>query len=286
MKCHLVAVEPSEQLAATLQTAANAARFLEARLDGTFVSANPPTIMVASGDGLAAAAAHEMIEGYQVQERERAAVAGRTFVDTLAAAGLSVPDRSKRPGPPSARWLDDMTNGLEDLARLASLYDLTIIGRPTKGQPAPSMAALETVLFSGGRPLLIAPPGPTKDIGRSVVVAWKNSPETARTVALAMPLLTRAAEVHVLSIDTADGTAKSGDVLCDHLVLNGISARPVHRDAGGRLLGPAILDEAEALGADLLVKGAYTQSRISQLIFGGATRHILGHARVPVFMAH
>ena len=59
---------------------------------------------------------------------------------------------------------------------------------------------------------------------------------------------------------------------------------PVQRQAGSP--GETILDEARGLGCDLLIKGAYTQSRLRQVIFGGATRHILEHAEVPVFMAY
>ena len=50
--------------------------------------------------------------------------------------------------------------------------------------------------------------------------------------------------------------------------------------------GEAILAEAKAQGADLLIKGAYTQSRLRQMIFGGATSHILSAAELPVFLAH
>ena len=50
--------------------------------------------------------------------------------------------------------------------------------------------------------------------------------------------------------------------------------------------GEAILDHAAKLGCDLLVKGAYTQSRLRQMMFGGATRHILANANLPVLMAH
>ena len=50
--------------------------------------------------------------------------------------------------------------------------------------------------------------------------------------------------------------------------------------------GEVILDHAKSLGSDLLVKGAYTQSRFRQMIFGGATRHILANATLPVLMAH
>jgi nucleotide-binding universal stress UspA family protein len=54
----------------------------------------------------------------------------------------------------------------------------------------------------------------------------------------------------------------------------------------GRLTGEVILAHAKALGCDLLIKGAYTQSRLRQIIFGGTTRHILSHTELPVLMAH
>ncbi|MCB1809519.1 MAG: universal stress protein, partial [Candidatus Competibacteraceae bacterium] len=54
----------------------------------------------------------------------------------------------------------------------------------------------------------------------------------------------------------------------------------------GRPVGQAILDEVGEQGVDLIFKGAYTQSRLRQMIFGGATRRILSHATVPVLMAH
>jgi nucleotide-binding universal stress UspA family protein len=54
---------------------------------------------------------------------------------------------------------------------------------------------------------------------------------------------------------------------------------------GKRSSGEMILEYAGSVGADLLIKGAYTQSRLRQMIFGGATSHILGNAALPVFMA-
>ena len=66
---------------------------------------------------------------------------------------------------------------------------------------------------------------------------------------------------------------------------NGIAAEPLTVELDGRNTGEAILATAESLGCDLLIKGAYTQSRLRQMIFGGATRHVLAHARLPVLMA-
>ena len=66
----------------------------------------------------------------------------------------------------------------------------------------------------------------------------------------------------------------------------GIKAEANTVRPGSLTTGEAILAEADKAGADLLVKGAYTQSRLRQMIFGGATSHILSQSKIPVLMAH
>ena len=52
------------------------------------------------------------------------------------------------------------------------------------------------------------------------------------------------------------------------------------------LRNPAeLLRQAVGCGADLLVMGAYTHSRLRQLILGGVTRHVLENAALPVMMS-
>jgi nucleotide-binding universal stress UspA family protein len=65
----------------------------------------------------------------------------------------------------------------------------------------------------------------------------------------------------------------------------GIPAQAMHVPQN-RGVGETILEHAKKLEADLLIKGAYTQSRLRQMIFGGATSHILSMANLPVLMAH
>ena len=60
----------------------------------------------------------------------------------------------------------------------------------------------------------------------------------------------------------------------------------VHRPGEKRAAGHVYLEDGATLGGDLMIKGAYTQSRLKQMIFGGATRHILDRATLPVLMAH
>jgi nucleotide-binding universal stress UspA family protein len=141
-------------------------------------------------------------------------------------------------------------------------------------------------LFESGRPVLVAPPRPPIEIGRSIVIAWNGSTETARAIAFAMPLLLRAERVTVLTVTGGTVPGPAGDRIARSLRFNGVLAQAVHVEPEGRSTGEAILVHAERLGADLLVKGAYTQSRLRQMIFGGATRYLLDHVTLPMLMAH
>ena len=78
----------------------------------------------------------------------------------------------------------------------------------------------------------------------------------------------------------------SGEQLATHLQRNGIRSETMTVTPDGRSTGEAILAHAKSLGCDLIVKGAYTQSRLRQLIFGGATRHLLANSTLPILMAH
>ena len=72
-----------------------------------------------------------------------------------------------------------------------------------------------------------------------------------------------------------------------HLRRHGINAIHDTIDSvGGDATGAATLEYVRAKGATLLIKGAYTHTRLRQLVFGGATRHILANAQVPVLLAH
>jgi nucleotide-binding universal stress UspA family protein len=148
------------------------------------------------------------------------------------------------------------------------------------------MASLEAVLFESGRPLLIVPPEPARSLGETVVIAWNNSTETARTVAFAAPFLREAKRIVVLMVEGWSVPGPSGEQLAASLRRRGLQVETIMSPRDRRNDGETILARSQALGADLLVKGAYTQSRLRQMIFGGATAHILAHAAIPVLMAN
>ena len=186
---------------------------------------------------------------------------------------------------PSAVWSSQMVSD-GALGGLARVYDLTVLGRPGAGGHDPRQSTFESVLFESGRPVLIAPPTVPTSIGETILIAWNRSSETARTVAFAMPLLRRAKRVVVQTLEVANVPGPPGSALVAKLKRHGIDAESATIEAKSSNEGPTILKKAAEIGADLVIKGGYTQSRLRQMFFGGATSHILAHSEVPVFMAH
>jgi nucleotide-binding universal stress UspA family protein len=186
----------------------------------------------------------------------------------------------------SAEWREEAGRQNAVVGTLGRIFDLIVVGRPQK-LASLAEATLEDALFEGGRPVLMAPQVAPQTLGRNVVIAWNNSTETARTVAFVMPFLERAEKVEVLSVEGGQVPGPSGEELAAMLRRDGIAASARYIAHRGRMTpGEVFLAEAKRAGADLLVKGAYTQSRLRQMIFGGATRHIIMEAEIPVILAH
>jgi nucleotide-binding universal stress UspA family protein len=185
-----------------------------------------------------------------------------------------------------AAWFDSAPGGEDFVGSYGRLFDLIVLGRPAKGRQGPRMTTLESALFESGRPVLLAPPTPPRRIGDTILVAWNCSTEQARATALAMPLLRKAGRVIICTVEGFTVPGPSGEQMARNLVRSDVRAEATTVAPGQRKAGEVILGQADALGCDLIVKGAYTQSRLRQMIFGGTTQHILTHATVPVLLAH
>jgi len=213
---------------------------------------------------------------------ERRDAARRLFQSFMSEQGVP---RSAEPGGVSAEWREEEGRQNAIVGTLGRVFDLIVVERPPK-LASLAEATLEDALFESGRPVIMAPPKPGPALGDNVVIAWNGSGETALTVALAMPLLKRAREVRIVSVETGMTPGPNGEELARTLARHGIAATSRHVATKSANPGAVFLEEARAAGADLLVKGAYTQSRLKQMIFGGATRQIIMEAEIPVIFAH
>ena len=183
-------------------------------------------------------------------------------------------------------WQKDSPSGHDFVGSYGRVFDMIVLARPGDEWQSPSMVTLESALFESGRPVMIAPPSSPRSLGTNVLIAWNSSTEQARTMADAMPLLQLAERVTICTVEGATVAGPSGEQMARTLKMNGISAEPITLKPNKRTAGEVLLAKAEELGCDLIVKGAYTQSRLRQMIFGGTTRHVLAHAKLPVLMAH
>jgi nucleotide-binding universal stress UspA family protein len=154
---------------------------------------------------------------------------------------------------------------------------------PMNFAPSPSVVALQS-----GRPVVITPPGPSqRPFGDGAVLAWDGKRASARALADAMPLLTPGAPVTVLSIGADEAHLRGpGRDPVEQLRRHGFDARFRLKPAGREGIAATLLGEVEALGAGVLVMGAYEHSKFGEDLIGGVTATILAEARVPVLMAH
>jgi nucleotide-binding universal stress UspA family protein len=274
----LVPIEEHDSINATLETALLLARKFDSYIEGFALRVAIPAAYAVADVG---AVAIPQLEQDIAENTQRSQSLFENFMQEHG-----VP-RGGAATALSSSWLEDAPEGDRFVGSHGRLFDVIVLGRPGRDPKGSRMSTLEAALFESGRPVLIAPPSPRPDIGRNVLIAWNCSTEQARTIAFAMPILKRANRVVVLTVE--GGAAVPGPTaqqLCYYLQLSGVPAKPLTVGLDGRLTGEAVLAHAKALGCDLLIKGAYTQSRLRQFIFGGTTRYILNNARLPVFMAH
>lgn len=288
MKTILVPVEDHDSMAAVLQAACLVARRFDSYVEGfavqpaasEFVALDPLSSLtmpqIAEGDAQIERSARQMFESFMTS-------------NNVPPTSPTLPREPGREGwgeGMSYAWVRPGAEFDTFIGGYGRVFDLIVLGRPGRAAQNPRMAPLEAALFESGRPVLIMPPTPPTELGHNVLVAWNGSTEQARTNAFAMPLLRGADDVTVLTVEGGMTPGPTGDEAALHLVRNGVPATAVTVAPAGRTTGETILDHAQLRGCDLIVKGAYAQSRLRQMIFGGATRHILAHATLPVLMAH
>jgi nucleotide-binding universal stress UspA family protein len=278
MKALLVPTEQHDLMTSTLETALLLARKFDSYIEG--FALRPAIDNFAAMDPVSSMA----MATVRQHDEDAAKQARGAFESFMEARGIPRSDRSD--SSLSFGWFDGAPDGDDFVGSYGRVFDITVLGRPGEDPQSPRMVTLEAALFESGRPILIAPTAPPQRLGENVVVAWNGSTEQARATAFAMPLLRSANRVTVVTVEGGTVPGPTGAQLARYLQRNGIPAEPVTLSPERRSTGEALLAKADALGCDLLVKGAYTQSRLRQMIFGGMTRHILASAQLPVLMAH
>lgn len=287
MKTILVPIEEREGLNAILDTALLTAQIFGSYIEGLYYQPTAASAMVVAGEGLVVTTP-ELVESVEQQDRDRREQVHKYFEDFMAERNIPIGRPELPQKEPRANWIEEESPNSEIVGSRSRVFDLTVVARPKKGTNIAAMSILEAALFEGGKPILIAPPNSPSKLDEHIAIAWNGSTETARTVAFSMPFINRAKKVTIITIEDFGVPGPSAQELARQLEQNGIEIETdyKHVDRSKESPGKVFLEEAKEIGADLLVKGAYTQSRIRQMIFGGATDYILWNSEIPVLMAN
>ena len=269
-----------------LQTSLHLARAFDAHIDVLHVRPDPRGLVPYTGEGMDGSMIEEIMDVTEREGGERETRSREMFDGFAAEHGLRVADEPETGPGVSVSWQSTVGREDEVVATRGRIYDIVAVGRPVKDAALPSPITLEAALLDTGRPILVAPPVAGDRFGKSIAIAWEGSPEAARAIADAIPLLEKADRVTVLSAKAAQVAPIDADDLRRRLAWHGVACEIQSFEAAASELGAAFLEQSAKADADLLIKGAYSQSRLRQLILGGRTRHILAHAEIPVLLSH
>lgn len=272
----LVHVDDGGTCDVRLAVATSLAKTFGAHLAG--VAVDPGLVMPVMADVPISPA---LVDRLESDRTARIAKAGAVFATACADAGID------------GEWRLDQGEIVDRLTVHARRADLAILGQEGGENESIVIGGLpDSLVMTSGRPVLVVPYiGAASTLGKRVLVAWDGSREAVRAVNDALPLLARAEQVEVVSInpsDLPDGEAGHipGADMCLHLARHGVTAEAQHVMANDIDVGNLLLSRVADTGSDLLVMGAYGHSRWREIVLGGATKQVLGEMTVPVLMSH
>jgi len=282
----LVPLAGGDDMRPVVAVSLSLAKNLEAHVDVLRILSDPKDTIPLLGEGMSVSMIEDMIEAAEKESGERARRGHAVFDELCAEYSIAAGGKPGDSGA-SAAWTEEVGRDDEVTARRGRLADLIIVARPTEASDVSSTLTLNAALFDTGRPVLVAPPGGADHFGKHVAISWNGSAEAARAVASGLGMIKRAGKVTVLTAESERTSVARAPELAAYLEWHGIAPDTRPFTVEGRQPGGAdLLAECGQIGADLLVMGAYTHSRMRQLILGGVTRHVLEEAEIPLFMAH
>jgi len=269
---------------AALATALTVARMWNAHVTALHVRVDSRDVAPLAGEGLSGAMIEEMMSATEKESSERAH-AVRSMFDRFVLQHDVILSEA-RPGADCATASFASVTGREEdlVAQQARLADLTVVPHPDAGEDVSSSDALHAVLFDSGRPVLISPQMTPTTIGARMCLGWNGTAESASAVFAALPWLQRAEAVRILSADGYQRRGPAAPELAAYLALHGVHADIVMFQPAGNSVGAGLLKAARDFDCDMLAMGAYSHSRLRQLILGGVTRHVLENSNLPVMM--
>ncbi len=186
---------------------------------------------------------------------------------------------------PSAYWIEMPGTPEHAMPIVGRTADLIMVSRPRAAKSRMAHAFLSESVISTGRPVLVLPQRRHFRVTGHMAVAWDRSPEAARAVKLALPLMRLADDVTFFEVAGDLQHGPTARHMLAYLAWHGIKAR-ANLLKGGGMPEHQLITAINDSDTHLVIMGAYSHSRLREVIFGGVTRFMLYEARLPVFLVH
>ena len=286
IKTILVPATGTQSDDAVFTSALAAARAFNAHLDFLHIRVDAAAMVAAmAAEGSGAAMVSGLVERVDEEATRREDTARQLFQRFCERERLAIEDTPTGKQSPTAQWLRQAGDEAYWVREYGRAADLLVTGHPADDQGV-SIDTIEAALVGTGRPVLIVPPTPLVSLPETIVIAWKAAPEAARAVTAAMPLLSKAKQILIVTVAEEEGLSdEEGARLMTSLSWHGLNASTRHLRPDRLGAADTLLAAAGEEGA-LVVMGAYGHSRLREWIFGGFTAHVLRGAVVPVLMMH
>jgi nucleotide-binding universal stress UspA family protein len=285
----LVPLPGSASHTGEIELALSAAKALGAHVQALFISQPPAVTRGGVSVGELGRTATVASVNRLAEERERTVGDAReVFAQACAKVGIPMQANDEPGSPLAASWREEAEGSYVEIAvQRAAAFDLVVAASATVMESL--MAIAEQSLLQTRRPVVLAPARLQSDLTDSVMIAWDESPECWHAVSAAIPFMHLAKSVWVISVDrdASNRKASQTEVLA-YLRCHGIGATAqVVAPEESLSVGDTLLAAGAEYEAGLLVMGAYSHSRLREMLLGGATRHILKNASArPVLLAH
>lgn len=177
-----------------------------------------------------------------------------------------------------------------DIGERALYADLVVAGPEVFEDNDLKPQIVSGAIFHAGRPLLLIPRGTTPTLKpKTVLLAWDSRPQAAHAARDALEIMRAADSVHITMIDPVAALRASGEEpgadVATYLARHSVNVIVDPLPSMGREVAEILPKHALDIGAGMVVMGAYGHSRMREFVFGGTTRSVLNHARLPVLMA-
>lgn len=270
-----------------LLTAYQVAAGHDAHIEAYHVAADAKEAVPLLGEGMSGAMIEEMIDLADKDADERARSARQVFDEFCRDKNITVSELGPSTTGVTASWNEAVGREDQLVAYRGRVADLIVVAKPPMDVERPVIVTLHSAVFESGKPVLLAPAKVCESLGKRVAIAWTGSAYAARAVTAAMPLLEKADKVVIYAVDTVNSPVRlpATDV-SEQLSWHGVTTETHEMPGGTGTTGNAVLSQCQADDIDLLVMGAFTQSRMAQIVLGSVTRHVIQNTEIPVLMAH